>query len=123
MAKMDGAPWVFPRCTVTGEYDGDTIYFDINQGFGTHQTDLRCRVTGPADKGFNAPELRVLDPAGEQAEEFAVSLLPNGTVCTVTSYEWDKYGQRYDASITLPDGRDFATVMVENGHGVWKSYS
>jgi endonuclease YncB( thermonuclease family) len=34
----------------------------------------------------------------------------------VTSHGWDKFGGRFDGSITLADGRDFAQVMLSTGH-------
>lgn len=100
-------------------HDGDTIYFDIDLGFGhfilSHDFQgkpwLACRV-----HGINAPELRTR--AGKQALVYAQTLLKPGDLCSVLSYGWDKYGGRFDGEVTLPDGRDFGTVMIETGHAV-----
>lgn len=95
-------------------YDGDTILLDIDLGFD-HQIaaldfngkrNIACRVYG-----INAPELNT--EAGIKAREFAESLLPVGSRVTVVSKGWDKYGGRFDGVITLPDGSDFATKMLE----------
>jgi endonuclease YncB( thermonuclease family) len=105
------------RCVTV--HDGDTATFDIDLGFGvelpaqswTGTTLLACRV-----KGINAPELNT--PEGKTARDYAQTILRPGDICQLTSHGWDKYGGRYDGTITLPDGRDFATVMLETGHAV-----
>lgn len=112
------------RGRVINEYDGDTITFDIDLGFGIRlpgedwhgKTELSCRVFG-----INAPEKNT--PEGKQALAYAQTLVPLGTICTVTSHNWDKYGGRYDGDVTLPDGSDFATRMVNAGHAVRKVYT
>ena len=43
-------------------------------------------------------------------------LLPAGLWVTVQTFKPDKYGGRYDALITLPDGRDVTTVMCTDGY-------
>lgn len=104
---------------VVGIHDGDTITFDIDLGFDhlisgqdwDGKPRLSCRVYG-----MNAPELRTV--AGKAAHVFAETLLKVGDVCKVLSYGWDKYGGRFDGSVELPDGRDFATVMIEAGQAV-----
>lgn len=103
--------FTYPHCVVLDVHDGDTAHFDIDQGFGVHQVELRCRVYG-----INAPELSTA--AGVAARDFARSLLPIGSVVTVRSKSWDKYGERYDGQITLPDGRDFGEVMIAEGYAV-----
>ena len=107
-------------------HDGDlgTIRFDIDLGFGvelpgvswTGRTLLSLRVMG-----INAPELGD-KPAGIDARDYARTLLHPGDLCQVTSHGWDAYARRFDGDITLADGRDFATVMVEAGHAERKAY-
>lgn len=100
-------------------YDGDTIVLDIDLGFDhiisgldfDGKRRLACRVFG-----INAPELSTQE--GKEAKAFAEGLLPLGTRCQVVSHGYDKYGSRWDGTITLPDGRDFATVMLETNHAV-----
>lgn len=92
-------------------YDGDTIHVNIDLGFGLDLA-LRCRVFG-----INAPELE--EQAGKDAREFALTLLPAGEAIMVVSHGWDKYGGRFDGEITLPDGRNFGDVMVQNGYAVY----
>jgi len=100
-------------------HDGDTVTLAIDLGFD-HQiagvdfagkTRLSCRIFG-----INAPELST--PEGKAALAFAETLLPVGTLCTVLSQGWDKYGGRFDGTITLPDGSDFGAAMVAAGHAV-----
>ena len=100
-------------------HDGDTIGLDIDLGFDhivlaksfTGGPQLSCRIMG-----INAPELKTA--SGKKAAVFAQGLLPVGTLVRVVSFGWDKYGGRFDGSITLPDGRDFGTVMLSTGHAV-----
>jgi micrococcal nuclease len=100
-------------------HDGDTMHLQIDLGFGIQvvpydlngKADVSCRVYG-----INAPELSTEE--GKTALFFAESLCPPGTIVTVLSHSWDKYGGRFDGSITLPDGTDFGTRMVEGGQAV-----
>lgn len=135
---MSGKVWgPFPGL-VNSVHDGDTFNvtlsldgnFDYGFGFkGNMHTEvtLSCRVYG-----INAPELQVKDPttgkmvdnpAGIAARDFARSLLltsdgaPLGTI-GVLSHGWDKYGGRFDGEVTLHDGSDLATRMVDAGHAV-----
>lgn len=72
---------------------------------------MSCRVYG-----INAPELRT--DAGKASLAYAQTILHPGDLCTVLSHGWDKYGGRFDGSITLPDGRDYAQVMLDSGQAV-----
>ena len=107
------------RARCDGIHDGDSIYFSVDLGFDhlivSHDWDghprLECRVFG-----INAPELAT--DAGKAALAYAQTLLKPGDVCQVTSHGWDKYGGRFDGTITLPDGTDFAGLMLSSGHAV-----
>ena len=68
--------------------------------------------------GINAPELSDTTGSGLAARAYAQGLLHPGDTCQVASRGWDKYGGRYDATITLADGRDFAATMIDAGHAV-----
>ncbi len=89
-------------------HDGDTVNVKLDVGFDL-TVYARVRVNG-----INAPELST--HAGKDAREFARNVLPVGDAVQVVSHGWDKYGGRVDGSITLPDGRDFAQLMLESGH-------
>lgn len=92
-------------------HDGDTVHLDIDVGFDIHLVNSpSCRVYG-----INAPELGTTE--GIQSLAFAKSLL-DGQRVLVTSHGWDKYGGRFDGSIILPDGRDFAQAMIDAGQAV-----
>jgi endonuclease YncB( thermonuclease family) len=109
--------------------DGDSVYLDIDLGFGhvimahnpfTGKPELECRLQTADGNPINAPEKST--PEGKAALAFAQTLLKPGDRCKTTSYGWDKYGGRYDGSITLADGRDFGQTMVDTGHAVIKKY-
>lgn len=98
------------QATVTSEHDGDTFTTAVDLGFGITVT-LNCRLYGA-----NAPELST--QAGQDALVALRALLPVGTVVTVESVSWDKYGGRYDGKVTLPSGADLAAVMIAGGYAV-----
>lgn len=95
-------------------HDGDTVYIKLDLGFDL-TVYARVRVYG-----INAPELST--DAGKAAREYARGLLLVGSVVTVLSHGWDKYGGRIDGEITLGDGRDFAASMVSAGYAVAVSW-
>jgi endonuclease YncB( thermonuclease family) len=105
------------RCAAV--HDGDTMTLDIDLGFDhlisgldlDGKTRLSCRVYG-----INAPELAT--DAGKAALAYALTLIQPGARCTVLSHGWDKYGGRFDGTITLADGRDFAATMLAAGQAV-----
>lgn len=91
-------------------HDGDTMRVSVDLGFDV-ATSQNCRV-----HGINAPELGT--PAGKESLAYAQTLVTVGDRVTTVSHGWDKYGGRYDGDITLSDGRDFATEMLNAGHAV-----
>lgn len=105
------------RCVAI--HDGDTVTLDIDLGFDhliagqdwDGHTRLACRVYG-----INAPELST--PAGKAALAYAQTILHVGDICQVLSHGWDKYGGRWDGTITLPDGTDYAQRMLDAGQAV-----
>jgi endonuclease YncB( thermonuclease family) len=108
------------RGKVRDWHDGDTCHLDLDLGFG--QALLAYNpITGKPQTsariyGIDAPELNT--EAGKTALRAAAGLCPPGTIVNVLSHGWDKYGGRFDASLMLPDGQNFATVMVNAGHAV-----
>jgi endonuclease YncB( thermonuclease family) len=100
-------------------HDGDTCHVDLDLGFGfllnAYNLDARP-VLSARIYGINAPELST--DAGKAALVYAQQLCPPGTRVTVTSHGWDKYGGRFDGSLTLPDGSDFGQAMIAAGQAV-----
>lgn len=100
-------------------HDGDSILLDIDLGFDhlisaqdwDGKTRLICRVWS-----INSPELST--PEGKAALAYAQTLLHPGDRVMVLSHGWDAYGGRFDGTITLADGSDFAGRMVDSGHAV-----
>jgi endonuclease YncB( thermonuclease family) len=95
-------------------HDGDTCHIDLDLGFGLILS-LSCRIYG-----INAPELST--PEGKPSKLMAETICPPGTSVSVVSHGWDKYGGRFDGTIRLPDGRDFANEIVNANQAVWKTY-
>jgi endonuclease YncB( thermonuclease family) len=96
---------------VRSVHDGDSLTVDVDLGMGVWKHSVALRLYG-----CNARELS--DPGGPEARDAVAALLPVGTRVVVHSYKpdrdlpEDKYGGRYDASITLPDGDDLVTLLV-----------
>jgi endonuclease YncB( thermonuclease family) len=101
--------------TGTSWHDGDTFNALVSRG-GRDYWMVHVRTAG-----FNAPELRT--SAGPAALTFAQSLVDTGgivyldSLAFITMDEQDDFG-RMLALVTLPDGRDLASVMISSGHGV-----
>lgn len=101
--------------TVVRVIDGDSLVSDLDLGWGVWQRQRTVRVAH-----MNAPELHVSgksNPAGVAARAFAEQLLTVGSVVQLVSHSLDKYGRAL-CSVTLADGRDFATCLIVAGHGV-----
>jgi len=100
------------RCDAV--HDGDTMTLSIDLGFDhlisgldfDGRTRLACRIFG-----INAPELST--DAGKTALAYALTLIKPGDRCSVVSHGWDKYGGRFDGTVTLADGSDFAKRMLD----------
>lgn len=99
---------LYPGAQVVRVVDGDTVILDVDLGFGVTKRAQSFRL-----RGCNARERSTV--GGREATENLRSLLPVGSCVTLTSIRPDKFGDRYDARITLPDGRDLAQLLIESG--------
>lgn len=97
---------------ITRVYDGDSFFIKATiWPQHTIETEIRVRgVDTPEIKGKCESE----KAAAIKARDFVQSL---GTHVTLSDIAPDKYGQRYDATVTLPDGRNLADVIIETGLG------
>jgi endonuclease YncB( thermonuclease family) len=117
-AEDEGVKQIAPKQTMFGPYpgivqhihDGDTLTIDLDLGFGIWQTTLRCRLYG-----INAPELKTAE--GVAARDFLTALVPVGAAVSVVSHGWDKYGGRFDGTVTY-EGIDLSAAMLSSGHAV-----
>lgn len=91
--------------------DGDTIDVLVDLDVFDEWLMRRFRLLG-----CNARELR--QPGGREARDNLQVLLPRGAEVAITSVKLDKFGGRYDAIVTLPDGRDLVDVLVAGGWAV-----
>ncbi len=106
------------RAIVRHHVDGDTLDTLIDFGFNEY----RYAVIRLAD--CDAPEKNraATKTAGLASLQHLQTVAPVGTrVRLDTAPDPDSFG-RYIASVTLEDGADLATVMVEAGHAAWRSY-
>lgn len=94
--------------------DGDTLTMDIDQALSTWHHGLGIRLCWSGSPGgLNAWEKNT--EGGKAATRNLASLLTLGQRYDITSLRWDKYAERIDALVTLPDGRDLGRVLVETG--------
>lgn len=101
--------------------DGDTVEAILDLGFNLKYK-AKFRI-----KGFDAPETwRPSNDAekahGKAATIFATELLLDKKVIISTESVVGIYG-RYLASITLLDGTDFVTAMINNGFQKQSNYT
>ena len=102
--------------TVVRVRDGDTFLCDLDLGWT-----VRLKVN---DRGTGYGVVRVLnlwcpelhEDGGKEAKAYAETLLPVGSVVGILSHELDSFGRSL-ATVTLPDGTDFAEKMIRMGYG------
>jgi endonuclease YncB( thermonuclease family) len=109
------APFGPYRAVVKAVVDGDTIDVVADLGFALYHA-MRLRL-----KGIDAPEIfgRVTEEeraSGYAAKAFVERLL-NQPIVIRTLPDATTFG-RYEATVTLADGRDLCDVIVEAGHAV-----
>lgn len=112
---------------VTAVHDGDTFDATVILGAAIHGNDVdygfhvykehplggAARVvlhTAVRLLGCNAQELSL--PGGHEARDALLALMPVGSMVRLHTASPDKYGGRYDASVTLPGDRDLVTLLV-----------
>lgn len=101
------------EAVITAVHDGDTITADISLGFGVWMRAQVFRLLG-----CNARELA--DLGGPEARLNLAALLLAGPAVTLTSVKPDKYGGRWLAVVTLPDGVDLvARLVAEQWAAAW----
>lgn len=102
------------KATIRSVHDGDSIHADVDVGFGL-TVGSQNSVPGVMLRLHGCNALELSEPGGSEARDHLVELLPTGTEVTLRTVRPDKYGDRYDAVVELPDGRDLVTVLVEEG--------
>jgi endonuclease YncB( thermonuclease family) len=88
--------------------DGDGLVVSVDLGWSVWLHSQRIRLAG-----CNARELP--EPGGVEARDHLAELLPAGTAVTLATVKIDRYGGRYDAHVTLPDGRDLVSLLIAAG--------
>ena len=104
--------------TVVDWHDGDTAHVLVDLGCHVHWSgSLRCA-------GYNSPELYgATKAAGEAALAYVQGLVANGSTVYLDSLGFQRTSEQDDfgrmlAMVTLPDGRDLATLMIDAGQAV-----
>lgn len=117
-AMISGPPAHAEAVVAMRVIDGDTIIVGEQCTRLLPGRLMRVRV-----RGIDTPESRQPPAkceaevaAGKAATAFARSLVQPGDEITVSNVGVDKYMCRVVASVTLPDGRDLANVLIAAGH-------
>lgn len=113
------------KAVVRRNYDGDSVFLDIDQGFQDWKHDFEIRMVG-----INAPELKN-KPTGPDAAAFLAALIPPGSLVLLRSQKdhADKYGGRWLGTIyrntvwdrdghIIEEGENLNDLMVSSGHAV-----
>jgi endonuclease YncB( thermonuclease family) len=108
------------RAVVASDHDGDTYRVDIDQGFGDWKLGRSLRLARvsclelwmPGGRETAARLTGILTPG---KEIFIRSIKAGKVVDPDTQMSFD----RYVFDVTLPDGRDLATLLVRTGWAVW----
>ena len=118
--SLSAQPLVFDHCEILKVTDGDTFVCMVALGLEDF-TRIKVRVAESKTVKFDAPELKAKTieevQRGLAAKERAKELLPVGSIVKIETYRAtaDIYS-RYTAAVFLPDGRNFAAVMISEGH-------
>ena len=99
---------------ITRIIDADTFDCDIDLGLRVH-SHQRIRVRSYDAPETYRPSCKAEHVHGKKATAFAIKLLENQEV-TLTTYK-DRVGVygRWEAEVTLPNGDNFADLMIDNG--------
>lgn len=102
--------------TVVSVTDGDSLRVLVPAWRDTPFANIAIRVAGIDTPESRKPLAKCAAEIalGKAATAYAKTLLHPGDAVVLTYKSWDKYG-RIDGAITLPDGRDLATVMLASG--------
>jgi endonuclease YncB( thermonuclease family) len=108
------------QATIVAWHDGDTAHALVDLGCHVHWAgSVRCA-------GYNSPEIYgTSKPAGLAALAYVQTLAPVASVVYLDSLafsygalaEEDSFG-RMLAAVTLADGRDLSTLMIDGGYAV-----
>ena len=104
------------QATVVRVVDGDSVIVSVPAWAATPFETISVRVAGiDTPESRKPPAKCVAEVAlGKAASAYAKELVKPGAAVVVTYRRLDKYA-RVDGGLTLPDGRDWATVMLGNG--------
>lgn len=104
-------------CTVLRVVDGDTVDFQVDEGFRRNATE-RMRLAR-----INAWEKRGAERAkGIAAWKRLQELLPVGTKVLVETGEDDDVFGRWIADIQAEDGTNINDLLVTEGHARYQAY-
>lgn len=103
------------RVAVTSVYDGDTFDFDGSawSPFPNLRWSIRIRGIDTPEKRSKCEMEKIL---ALKARDVSVALIreARGQIF-LSAIQHDKYGGRFDAVVTLPDGRVLGDILISKG--------
>jgi endonuclease YncB( thermonuclease family) len=122
LLEVNPGDYVYANVVCLGNYDGDTVYLDLDTGF--HGWRRSRNSKGRLSLSYrlldiDAPELRplVTRAAGEAARDYLSGLIMGWPLIVKTLEDPDNFG-RYLVRIWLPDGTDVNRAMLAAGMAV-----
>lgn len=125
MNLLDNLYWY--KATITRIYDSDTIYADIDVGFGIFNRGSNGKGESIRLAFINAPEIRGNErEEGLKSKVWLESKLPIGQEVILHTVKWSgKYG-RYIAEVFIPDENgEYIKIndeLVKQGFAVYVDY-
>ncbi len=102
--------------TVLRVIDGDTLHVEAK--IWVRQTvRVNVRVLHMDSPEIGGAKCAAERRRGEAARDYAKQLVGKRGKVLLTGVKDDKFGKRVGANVKLADGRDFARIMIDTGHG------
>lgn len=110
---------LYPATVVKVE-DGDTVKVTVPAFANTPFQTLSVRIMGIDTPESSKAHAKCADEitAGKTASQYAKTLVRPGDKVMIGYVGLDKYGGRILGYITLPDGRDWSTIMLASGQAL-----
>ena len=102
--------------TVVRVVHGDSVVVSVAAWASTPFDPISVRIAGIDTPESRKPPAKCVKEValGKAASAYAKTLVKPGDAVTIGYRGRDKF-MRIDADLTMPDGRDFATVMLASG--------
>jgi len=98
-------------------YDGDTFKTHVDLPPPLNVVYIRLNGIDTPEKGSRSKCNKEHDKA-VLASNFLMEQLPVGSIVEISSYKWDKYGGRINATVTTSNGVNINKLMIDKKHAM-----